>query len=339
MHRFAINSLFGLAMLAGCGAAPGGENNETTGSIDLALNAAGVTLHVISYEITGAEYSTAGSLDVTNSTRISAVIGGIPAGDYRITLEAESEGTPQLTCSGSASFIVAARRTTSAHVDLLCRPLVTNGSVMVGGTVRICPAIAGLSAVPLETRVGGSMQLSGFTAYTTDAGGPPLSWHVSGGDLFYENSIEPTLVCTAPGPVTVTFTLDPGQPCEVSESLVVTCSASSTPPSEDDPTTVGDDRAGYVACGSESCASGSGCCIDGPACGANNQECASPYAFKTCDGPEDCPAGTQCAIAPHAIYCGIPSPSYGVVCHTDADCDQNQYSNPCTDGACYVPFQ
>ncbi len=338
MFRFAARIVFSGALLFGCSAAPGGGSDEATGSIDLALSVAGVTIDRVSYAITGASYDKAGSFDVTNSTRISAVIGGIPVGSYQITLQAVTEGTPQLTCLGSASFVVVARMTTTTHVDLLCRAPVTNGSVMVNGSVRICPIINAISATPAETRVGGAMILSGLTDEPDDSGAVPFSWQSSGGLLSYEQSLSPTLTCTAPGPITVTFTIDEGQPCEVSDSLLVMCSASSTPPQEDDPNTAGDDRAGYTACGGQSCAPGFGCCIDGPNCGTSDQACASPFAFQSCDGPEDCSVGTQCAISSHAIACAIPSPYFGIFCHTDADCDQNASPNPCTEGVCNVPF-
>src|SRR4051794_11213195 len=63
---------------------------ENSGTLGLALQlTGGVTLNTVSYAITGNGVNKTGSIDVRNSTTISATIGGIPAGaGYTITLSA-----------------------------------------------------------------------------------------------------------------------------------------------------------------------------------------------------------------------------------------------------------
>ena len=50
-------------------------------------------------------------------------------------------------------------RDDSVNVHLLCQEAPAKGSVMVNGTVNICPAIDGLSASPGEVLVGGTIAL------------------------------------------------------------------------------------------------------------------------------------------------------------------------------------
>src|SRR6478609_8694833 len=158
--RSRVLVLVGITLgMFGCGS----RHNEDLGSIGMALQLApGLTLDSVGYSITGpGSFSRTGSIDVSNSTTISATIGGLPMGDgYTLTLSSTaSNGKTQ--CAGtSAPFSIMAHATTSVNVHLLCQEAPAKGSVMVNGTVNICPAIDGLSASPSEALVGGSIALA-----------------------------------------------------------------------------------------------------------------------------------------------------------------------------------
>src|SRR4051812_8520512 len=95
--------------------------DEPVGSVGLALQVAGVTLNSVSYTIIGSAFNKSGTIAVTNSTRISPVIGGIPAGNgYSISLTASDLTSSSISCAGSASFNVTAGATTATQVALQC---------------------------------------------------------------------------------------------------------------------------------------------------------------------------------------------------------------------------
>ena len=217
----------------GCGnaASEGGavKGEQTSGEIGLALNVAGVTLNSASYTIIGpAGFSKSGTLDLSNATTLSAVIGGIPAGSgYSISITgAATDGAT--TCAGSASFNVVAHATTPVAVHLLCHQVTNTGSVMVNGNVNICPVLDSVSANPSEVIVGSSVALSA-AAHDNDSGPSALSYHwtASSGTLSDATSATPTFACVAPGPVTLTVSASDGDPaasCADTQTVQIACS-------------------------------------------------------------------------------------------------------------------
>lgn len=100
-------------------------------------------------------------------------------------------------------------------------------------------------------------------------------------------------------------------------------------PDADDPATPGDDRAGYIRCGSVSCSSGTYCFLP---VGSATPECREKLGVNLaiCDGMEDCPSGLFCyqvggevVSASGGAWCGKETPGVGKQtseCHRDADC-------------------
>src|SRR6188768_2285917 len=199
------------------------EVSDAVGSIGLALQTGGVTLSSVSYTIVGTGYSRSGTLNVANSTQISAVIGGIPAGSgYSISLTASDATNSAITCSGSASFDITAGATTAAQVKLQCRLPGRTGSVMVNGTLNVCPVIDSLSIAPAETTVGNAVSLSA-TGSDSDKGPNALSyaWTSSGGALAGSNSANASLTCTSAGSVTVTLIVSDGDCSDTLSQVVI----------------------------------------------------------------------------------------------------------------------
>ena len=52
-----------------------------------------------------------------------------------------------------------ARQTATVTVPLTCHEAPRTGSVMVSGTLNICPTIDGIGANPAEVQVGGTIAL------------------------------------------------------------------------------------------------------------------------------------------------------------------------------------
>jgi hypothetical protein len=186
-----------------------GANEENAGSVSLALQlASGSTVNTFSYTLTGPT-SLSGTIDVSHSSTVSALIGGVPAGQGYVLALTGTSTDGKATCSGtSGMFNVAAGVSTSVTVGIDCRQGSTSGSVLVSGTVNVCPAVDSVSANPA---VGLAIALSS-SAHDSDAGPQPISYHwtTSSGTLSDASAQNPTLTCTQPGVVTLELTVNDG---------------------------------------------------------------------------------------------------------------------------------
>jgi hypothetical protein len=332
-----------VALLFGCGSASDGQA-EDTGSLNVALETNGVTLETVTYTITGLDFSRSGVFNLFNSTRISALVGGLPVGHFEIALSATDASDSTMKCSGSGAFDIVAHETSTASVNLYCRKGSTTGSVAIDGSVVRCPTIDSLSAEPSETIVGGTVALA---VQVEDPDSTFLySWTASGGNLSGDLTRQPELTCTEPGPLSVELVVTGGGGlCTDTASATIYCTPDPQTEPDDDPSTPGDDRAGYLVCGAQTCPPGSVCCAGDIGCAPSLEACVAAGApdytgYRTCDGPEDCAPTEACAVSRHWVSCGSPS-FYGVLCHKDSDCVSTPESpNPCQPtGYCDGPFE
>lgn len=229
--RIALLACLGIsALVGGCssGADEPASEAENTGSVGLELQlGSGLTLAEVNYTVVGAAgFTKSGALSLSKSTTLSGLIAGLPVGSYTITLSGVT-GDGTTSCAGSASFDVAAHETSIATVHLLCHQAPTTGSVAVGGTLNICPALDGVSSTALEALVGGTIDLSS-QAHDADHGPAALAyaWSSSSGTISDATLPATTFSCTTPGPATITLTVsdgDPGADCAAQASITVTC--------------------------------------------------------------------------------------------------------------------
>jgi phospholipase C len=218
------------AMGGGCSSSPTEPSSggaESTGIVGLSLVVSGVTIDTVSYSITGPNgYTKNGSIDVSHSTVISAVIGGIPVGNgYTITLTATSvDGT--LQCSGSAMFNVTAHATTAVTVKLDCHQKPKTGGIGINGSTNVCPSIQSVSASPDEVLTGGSVAVSA-SASDPDGDAITYKWVATSGTFANASAGSTAYTCTAPGMATLTVTASDGDNtpgCPDSQTVQVTCS-------------------------------------------------------------------------------------------------------------------
>jgi len=95
---------------------------DRAGSVELALNVADTQLDSMNYTIVGSGFTTTGNLDVSHSTRVSGLIGGIPFGtNYALTMTGKGVGAMPLTCSGSASFDVLGVGPLPVTIPISCK--------------------------------------------------------------------------------------------------------------------------------------------------------------------------------------------------------------------------
>jgi len=220
--------------LAGCSSEGAGQGPETAdgevGSVGVTLKlSGGVTVDTVAFSISGPQaFVKNGILDVSSSTTISGVIGGIPTGaGYSITLSATSTDG-QTNCAGQGTFDVAAHTTAKVKVNLACHQSTHTGSIAVNGVLNICPVIDGLSAMPTDVVVGAPLALS-IQAHDSDAGPSTLAyqWTATSGTFDDAALPAPTFTCTAPGTTTLKVSVSDGDPtagCADTATVDVTCS-------------------------------------------------------------------------------------------------------------------
>src|SRR5882724_3614203 len=185
---FLLGSAMAWGATNGCSDGPSSPTVGTAdraGSIGLDLQIGSTTLDAVAYAVTGSSsFSKSGTINVGQSSTVSAVIGGLPAGSgYSISLTGTAaDGVT--TCAGSASFNVTASHTTSVAIHLTCHEGPRSGGVIISGTINVCPVIDGLSASPASVRVGNSIAVSAV-AHDSDHGPVSLlySWTTSSGTL------------------------------------------------------------------------------------------------------------------------------------------------------------
>jgi hypothetical protein len=194
----------------------------------------GQTVNSINYKITGPNgFTLSNSVSLQNSLTIGFVVGGIPAGNnYSITISGTStDGT--VTCSGSATFSVVARTTTTVTDTLQCNAAVAEaGAVSVTAQTYSCASIfqGSISASPSETALGGTVALTAAAVAAPNASALTYTWSASSGTFSAPNSANTNFTCTAQGQVTVTVTVGDGSlpdgapPCAAVKATVpVTC--------------------------------------------------------------------------------------------------------------------
>lgn len=172
----ALAALAGGVPLAGCKSGSGSTKpGQATGSVSLALALSpGVSIASVSWVIVGpAGFTRTGSIDVSSSQTLSTLIGGIPVGTgYQITATATaSDGTT--TCAGNATFNIMAGATSQANLHLTCNAPGRTGSVLINGTINVCPVIDGVTASPAEVLTinkSGCANVSSCTGSVCDLG-------------------------------------------------------------------------------------------------------------------------------------------------------------------------
>jgi hypothetical protein len=203
--------------------APAGDMGTISASLVLSPTA---SLDTASYAISGPNmFARAGSIDVRNSETISVTVGGIPGGSgYNVAINGTSTDG-QITCTGSAPFAITPKMTTAVMIKIQCREPAKTGTVVISGTVNVCPVVDAIGANPGEVNVGFASALSS-TAHDSDAKPAALtySWVASSGTLTGANTPSPTLLCTTAGTSKVTLTVSDGD-CTDTGTLDIVCSS------------------------------------------------------------------------------------------------------------------
>jgi hypothetical protein len=219
-----IVALVSVSALVGCaGGASTGSSGSDLGSVKLALQLApGVSLSSLSYSISGpGSYS--GTINVASSSTVGAVIGDIAAASgYSLTLKGTATDTTTTCVGTSAPFNVVAAATTPVSVVIDCSLAHKTGSVLVNGTINVCPQVSSVSSNPPT----GNVIAISSAAVDPDNGPQPISyqWTTTSGTLGSATAQNPTFTCAAPGLASLTLTVTDGDPgCSDTFNLQVAC--------------------------------------------------------------------------------------------------------------------
>jgi hypothetical protein len=197
------------------GGTSGVPGADQVGALGMTLTVpGGEMLAAINWVITGPNGSSAivqqGTVNVQNSASINFLVSGVPSGSgYSVALSGTTTDGAS-TCAGSATFAVAARTTTNVTANVFCSARVQDaGSVNVGGEIYSCATVNGISAMPSETTVGGTIALSA-SATAPNGGTVTYAWSAPSGTFSAPTAANTGFTCTTGGAVTVTVTVGDG---------------------------------------------------------------------------------------------------------------------------------
>ncbi|HXJ21890.1 MAG TPA: hypothetical protein VMT03_16820 [Polyangia bacterium] len=163
-RRWSSNALAATALALGVAAASGcadqrapGTPAPTAGSIQLALTIPpSVQIGTVTYQITRGTYSQSGSIDVSHTSVITGVVGGIPIGTgYQLALSASDPSGKLTGCSGTASFDVSGGMATNVPIDVVCHVTPTPPPPPPPSVPIPYPAVVVLAGALLGAGLGG----------------------------------------------------------------------------------------------------------------------------------------------------------------------------------------
>jgi cysteine-rich repeat protein len=99
-----------------------------------------------------------------------------------------------------------------------------DGTLKVSAEVADCPVIEHLDVVPLEVVRTGEIDVAGALS----SGYPDREWSATAGSFDDSSALRTRYRCDLAGEQILTFTVDPGGPCEDAAQARVTCSFSPT---------------------------------------------------------------------------------------------------------------
>jgi outer membrane protein assembly factor BamB len=222
--------LFGLAvwLFAACYADSEIES-KAQGKVGFALELpSSLEIEAISYELAGpGAFSKTGTFELPASSRsFSETVEGVPAGSgYVLHLTAASADGRE--CKAAASFDVTSGTATKLVLNLRCPgrgPSDEPGSVVVEGTVNVCPVAAPIVATPSDD--GRTVLLSGRGSDEDDAPGPlEYSWTTARGTLATASGSEVELECPRSGGAAEVTLEVSDTDCVTQTSVTVACAA------------------------------------------------------------------------------------------------------------------
>lgn len=139
---------------------PGSASEERAGSIELSLKVGNQQLDTMNYAIVGSGFANAGKLDVSHSSKVSGIVGGIPFGNnYALTMNGKGVAEHPLACSGATSFDLNDVGPVPVTIQITCKePEITEPPPPTGPTPAPVPPFAVLTLACLLAALGVAVQ-------------------------------------------------------------------------------------------------------------------------------------------------------------------------------------
>lgn len=324
------------------------SNNASSnlGSAEAALTLPeGFSIDSVTYQVTGNGITArGGNIDVANSSVLRFRIGNLPLTSddtkYTLALTSNTVGSPSYPCAGTVDFPITSTDVTSITMTLTCGGGVTyepdeNGDIRVSvdvvqGNGTVCPVATGITALPLETAVGGMIKLEGYSSSAATS-----AW-TGDGTFAAASSAATDYTCVSGGIHTLTYTISK-QGCDDSALTVdVECTGaevdssvpdssvpdSSVPDSDvpdsdvPDSTTPPSVWATCEACVTANCSNYSGLDLSTPCFSGSGNFLgtdASPAWSQKCTDAMQCSVESSCAASLDTLgadcYCGTDIPT------------------------------
>ncbi|MEM8605777.1 MAG: hypothetical protein AAGF92_01630 [Myxococcota bacterium] len=217
-----------LLAFAGC-ASDDGASENATGSLSLDLTVAGVfEIDEVAWTISGGDMADmSGTIDTSapGSTASVEVFGLPPGTDYLIDMQATSTDGA-LTCEGSSTFDIAVGAVTEVHVMLNCEKPTRFGAVRVDGKLNLCAELTKVVVSPLQTSVGGSIDLRS-EAVDEEGDAVEYLWTSGSGQIDDPTAADTTYTCTGAGDdqITISVSDDGFDYCSSEWTVAVSCVA------------------------------------------------------------------------------------------------------------------
>src|SRR5262249_21610262 len=181
------------------------------GSVALTIPHSSIVITSVHYTITGNGTSVSGDIPVPMpNDPVTALISGLPAGPYTVTLTATSTDG-RTTCQGPDPVTLLEGMTTPVTVLLPCQTKADTGNVAITGSFQLCPDVQSAIATPSATLVG-PYDILDVTATASQPQGHPLTymWSATSGTFDNASAAQTVFRCTAAGPTTISLTVTAG---------------------------------------------------------------------------------------------------------------------------------
>ena len=197
-----------LLAFAGCGTDPVAPKGAT-GSLSLDLSVAGdFEIDEVTWTISGEGMPDMSDIIDTSApgSTASVEVFGLPPGiGYVIDMQATSTDG-ELTCEGSGTFGIEVGAVTYVHVMLNCERPARLGGVRANGKLNLCAELTKVVVSPLQTSVGGIVDLE---SAAVDEEGDLVAtlWTSESGQIADPTAANTTYTCTEAGDDQITITV------------------------------------------------------------------------------------------------------------------------------------
>jgi hypothetical protein len=198
------------------------------GSVSFALKLAdGIEIEEVRYRITrDGGFESNGAISLLDEDNVFKALITLPSASA-YSLELAADTVQGATCTGHARFDIWPDQKTAVNVLMRCPGMAELGTADLTGLFNVCPFIDTVLVQPDQVEVGETFGLMGEGHDQDSSGTLQYLWTATGGSLMNDKAATASLLCTAPGAISVRLTVSDGDlGCDVVSPVIeVTCNA------------------------------------------------------------------------------------------------------------------